>query len=93
MLNRVKPRLLAATLKVCSTSSTSIVSNKLIEHVSRKLAIERSDWTHQFSVTLHKYVLLGRPDPFIFSGGAYKRVGDARLSSCTDQPGGAANNS
>ena len=28
---------------------------------------------------LHKYVLLDRPDPFIFQG-ALKRVGDTRLS-------------
>ena len=30
---------------------------------------------------LHKYVLLDRPDPFIFQG-ALKRVGDARLLVC-----------
>ena len=35
-----------------------------MDYVTHNITRKRSDWIYQFSVTLHKYVLLGRPDPF-----------------------------
>ena len=40
----------------------------------------RFDWIYQFSVSQYKFIVLDRPDPFIYQVDVLKRVGYTRLS-------------
>ena len=44
-------------------------------------SMKRFDWIYQFSVSHYEFIVLDRPDPFIFQVEALKRVSYTRLLS------------